>query len=96
MELTVVLISNGTAYHQGPVLDITLRVIECDTSYQLKGTLFLRFSFVILRYPTSHEDRVTLEDAQLETRLSKKLICRISWCLFKSAIIYYELLTGII
>ena len=64
MELTVVLISNGTAYHQGPVLDITLlRGIECDTSYQLKGTLVLRFSFDILRYPTSHEDRVTLEDA---------------------------------
>lgn len=69
MELTVVLKSNGTAYHQGPVIDITLRGIEFthlhvrDTSYQLKGTLVLRFSFVILRYPTSHEDRVTLEDA---------------------------------
>ena len=63
MKLTVVLKSNGTAYHQGPVIDITLRGIECDTSYQLKGTLVLRFCFVILRYPTSHEDRVTLEDA---------------------------------
>ena len=63
MELSVVLISNGTAYHQGPVLDITFRNIECGTSYQLKGTLVLRFCFVILRYPTSHEDRVTLEDA---------------------------------
>lgn len=45
------------------MLDITLRGIECGTSYQLKGTLVLRFCFVILRYPTSHEDRVTLEDA---------------------------------
>ena len=48
---------------RGPVLDITLRGIEYGTSYQLKGTLVLRFCFVILRYPTSHEDRVTLEDA---------------------------------
>lgn len=63
MKLTVVLKSNGTAYHQGPVIDITLRGIESTSTYQLKGTLVLRFCFVILRYPTSHEDRVTLEDA---------------------------------
>lgn len=33
MELTVVLKSNGTAYHQGPVIDITLRGIESTSTY---------------------------------------------------------------
>ena len=33
MELTVVLKSNGTAYYQGPVIDITLRGIESTSTF---------------------------------------------------------------